>query len=215
MADVTIEELVKKLLEESPERKFSESVDIAINLKNIDLNQPKNRVDEEIILPNGLGKEMRIGVFAKGDVAIQAKQAGAAYVFDDADIQEMKDDKARAKSVADECDFFIAETQFMASIGKTLGTVLGPRGKMPVPLLPGKGIGDMIQAKQSAVRVRSKDKMTFHVSIGRRNMPPEKLAQNIETVVSRVERALVKGKQNIKSIYITTTMGKSERVILK
>jgi len=57
--------------------------------------------------------------------------------------------------------------------------------------------------------------MTFHVSIGRRNMPPEKLAQNIETVISRVERALVKGKQNIRSVYITTTMGKSEKVILK
>jgi Ribosomal protein L1 len=213
MADVSIEEIVKKLLEESPQRKFSESVDIAINLKNLDLNQPKNRVDEEIILPNGLGKELKVGVFAKGDVAIQAKQAGAAYVFDDADIQEMKDDKGRAKAVADECDFFIAETQFMATIGKTIGTVLGPRGKMPVPLLPGKSIGEMIQAKRSAVRVRSKDKMTFHVSVGRRNMEPEKLAQNIETVVSRVERALVKGKQNIKSIYVTTTMGKSERVM--
>lgn len=213
MADVSIEEIVKKLLEESPQRKFSESVDIAINLKNLDLNQPKNRVDEEIVLPNGLGKELKVGVFAKGEVALQAKQAGAAYVFDDADIQEMKDDKARAKSVADECDFFIAETQFMATIGKTIGTVLGPRGKMPVPLLPGKSIGEMIQSKQSAVRVRSKDKMTFHVSVGRRDMPADKLAQNIEAVVSRVERALVKGKHNIKSIYVTTTMGKSERVM--
>jgi len=213
MADVSIEEIVKKLLEESPQRKFSESVDIAINLKNLDLNQPKNRVDEEIVLPNGLGKELKVGVFAKGDIAIQAKQAGAAYVFDDADIQEMKDDKGRAKAVADECDFFIAETQFMATIGKTIGTVLGPRGKMPVPLLPGKSIGEMIQSKQSAVRVRSKDKMTFHVAVGRRDMAPEKLAQNIETVVSRVERALVKGKHNIRSIYVTTTMGKSERVM--
>lgn len=215
MADVTIEELVKKLLEESPKRNFSESVDLAINLKNLDLNQPKNRVDEEIVLPNGLGKELKVGVFAKGDVALQAKQAGAAYVFDDADIQEMKDDKAKSKTIAEECDFFIAETQFMAAIGKSLGTVLGPRGKMPVPLLPGKSVGEMIQSKRSAVRVRSKDKMTFHVSVGRRNMPPEKLAQNIETVISRVERALVKGKQNIRSIYITTTMGKSEKVIIK
>ncbi|MDY0266155.1 MAG: 50S ribosomal protein L1 [Methanimicrococcus sp.] len=213
MADVSIEEHVKKLLEESPQRKFAESVDIAINLKNIDLNQPKNRVDEEIVLPNGLGKELKVGVFAKGEVAMQAKQAGAAYVFDDADIQEMKDDKSRAKSVADECDFFIAETQFMATIGKTLGTVLGPRGKMPVPLLPGKSIGEMIQTKQSAVRIRSKDKMTFHVSVGRRDMPAEQLAQNIETIISRVEHALVKGKYNIKSIYVTTTMGKSERVM--
>jgi large subunit ribosomal protein L1 len=213
MADVSVEQIVKKLLEESPARKFAESVDIAINLKNIDLNQPKNRVDEEIILPGGLGKELKIGVFAKGDIALQAKQAGAKHVLDDAALQTMKEDKTFAKNIADECDFFIAETQFMAQVGKTLGTVLGPRGKMPVPLMPGKTIGEMIQAKQSAVRIRSKDRMTFHVSVGRRDMPPEKLAQNIETVISRLERALVKGKHNIKSVYVTTTMGKSERVM--
>ncbi|MCL2141952.1 MAG: 50S ribosomal protein L1 [Methanimicrococcus sp.] len=213
MADVSVEQIVKTLLEESPARNFMESVDIAINLKNIDLNQPKNRVDEEIVLPGGLGKELKIGVFAKGDIALQAKQAGAKHVFDDADLQTMKDDKSFAKNIADECDFFIAETQFMPVVGKTIGTVLGPRGKMPVPLLPGKTIGEMIQAKQSAVRIRSKDRMTFHVSVGRRNMPPEKLAQNIETVISRLERSLVKGKHNIKSIYVTTTMGKSARVM--
>ena len=213
MADVSVEQIINQLLEESPARNFMESVDIAINLKNIDLNQPKNRVDEEIILPGGLGKELNIGVFAKGDIAMQAKQSGAKHVFDDADLQTMKEDKAFAKKIADECDFFIAETQFMPIIGKTIGTVLGPRGKMPVPLLPGKTVGEMIQAKQSAVRIRSKDKMTFHVSIGRRNMPPEKLAQNIETVISRLERALVKGKHNIKSVYVTTTMGKSVRVM--
>ena len=156
---------------------------------------------------------MKIGVFAKGDIAMQAKQAGARHVFDDTDLQTMKEDKTFAKNIAEECDFFIAETQFMPIIGKTIGTVLGPRGKMPVPLLQGKTIGEMIQAKQSAVRIRSKDRMTFHVSIGRRNMPPAKLAQNIETVISRLERALVKGKHNIKSVYVTTTMGKSERVM--
>jgi len=214
MADIqSTADLVKKLLEESPERKFAESVDIAINLKNLDLNQPKNRIDLEIILPNGLGKDLKIGVFAKGDVGLQAKTAGAAYVFDDAGIQSLVDDKGYAKTVADECDFFIAETQYMQQIGKSLGTILGPRGKMPMPLLPGKSISDMITAKQNAVRVRSKDRMTFHVSVGRRSMPPEQLAENIDTIVSRVERALVKGKHNLKSVYVTTTMGSSERVI--
>jgi len=213
MADVPTVDLVKQLLEESPERKFTESVDIAINLKNLDLNQPKNRIDLEIILPNGLGKDLKIGVFAKGDVGLQAKAAGAAYVFDDAGIQSLIDDKGSAKTIADECDFFIAETHYMQQIGKNLGTVLGPRGKMPLPLLPGKSIGDMIAAKQSAVRVRSKDRMTFHVSIGRRTMPAEKLAENIDTVVDKIERALVKGKHNLKSVYVTTTMGSSKRVI--
>ena len=81
MVEKTVLEAVKKVLEESPQRKFSESVDLAINLKNLDMNQPKNRVDEEVILPRGLGKELKIGVFAKGDVGLRAKAAGAAVCY--------------------------------------------------------------------------------------------------------------------------------------
>jgi len=213
MAEKSILEAVKKLLEESPKRNFSESVDLAINLKNLDMNQPKNRVDEEIILPHGLGKELKIGVFAKGDVGLRAKAAGAAYVISDVELDELAADKNRARTLANECDLFIAETQFMPIIGKNLGIVLGPRGKMPIPLLPNKDIGELIQSKQNAVRLRSKDKLTFHVPVGRRNMNPDDLAENIETIVSSLERVLDKGKHNLRTVYVTTTMGKSERVV--
>jgi large subunit ribosomal protein L1 len=213
MAEKSILEAVKKLLEESPKRNFFESVDLAINLKNLDMNQPKNRVDEEVILPHGLGKELKIGVFAKGDVGLRAKAAGAAYVISDVELDELAADKNQARTLANECDLFIAETQFMPIIGKNLGIVLGPRGKMPIPLLPNKDIGELIQSKQNAVRLRSKDKLTFHVPVGRRNMNPDDLAENIETIVSRLERVLDKGKHNLRTVYVTTTMGKSERVV--
>ena len=212
MAEEQIVQYIEELLKASPDRNFRESVDLAFNLKNLDMSQPKNRVDEEIILPHGLGKDMKIGVFAKGEVGLQAKSAGAQYVFSDEDIEALTEDKARAKTIADECDFFIAETQYMPVIGKSLGIVLGPRGKMPMPLMPGKNIVDLINSKQSAIRIRSKDRLTFHVSVGKKDMDVVKLAENIETVLSRVERALDKGKHNIKSVYITTTMGKSVRV---
>jgi large subunit ribosomal protein L1 len=213
MADETILNAVKQLFEGSPERKFSESVDLAINLKNLDMSQPKNRVDEEIILPHGLGKDLKVAVFAKGEVGLQANEAGAAYVLTDTDIEELAGDKAKARSLANECDFFIAEVQYMAMIGKSLGTVLGPRGKMPMPLTPDKNVGDLINTLKNSIRIRSKDKLTFHVSIGRRDIEQEKLADNIETVVNRVEQALDKGKQNLKSVYVTTTMGNSVRVV--
>ncbi|SFM66406.1 50S ribosomal protein L1 [Methanolobus profundi] len=213
MADETTVEAIKKLLAESPERKFPEGVELAINLKNLDMSQPKNRVDEEILLPHGLGKDLKIAVFAKGEVGLQAKEAGAESVFSEEDLAEMAEDKARARSVANEFDFFIAEVQYMAQIGKALGAILGPRGKMPTPLPPGKNVGDLINSARSSIRVRSKDKLTFHVSVGRRDMDIQKLAENIETVLSRVEGALEKGKHNVKSIYITSTMGKSVRVL--
>lgn len=213
MVEETTLDLVKQLIEGSPERKFSESLDLAINLKNLDMSQPKNRVDEEIILPNGLGKTMKIAVFAKGEVGLNAKDAGCDYVLTEEDIKELGEDKSKARSLANECDFFIAEVQYMAQIGKALGAILGPRGKMPVPLTPDRNVVDLINSTKNSIRIRSKDKLTFHVSVGRRDMTVEKLAENIETVLGRVEHSLEKGKHNLKSVYVTTTMGNSVRLV--
>ncbi|ATU08313.1 MULTISPECIES: 50S ribosomal protein L1 [Methanohalophilus] len=213
MVEESILNTVERLFEESPQRNFAESVDLAINLKNLDMSQPKYRVDEEIYLPNGLGKDLKIAVFAKGEVGLQAKEAGCDYVFTEEDINDLADDKSRARSIANECDFFIAEVQYMPLIGKTLGAILGPRGKMPVPLTPDKNVADMIRSSKNSIRIRSKDKLTFHVAVGRRDMDAERIAENIESIVNRVESVLDKGKQNLKSIYVTTTMGKSLRVV--
>ena len=116
-----IETIIKTLFEKSIERNFLESVDLAINLKNIDLNQPKNRIDIEMTLPHSTGKDIKIGVFAKGDIGLQAKNAGATYVFSDEDIENMIENKSYTKSIVDKCDLFISETQYMQKIGKSLG----------------------------------------------------------------------------------------------
>lgn len=208
-----LETFIKTLFDKSPSRNFLESIDLAINLKNLDLNQPRNRIDIEVVLPHGLGRELIVGVFAKGDIGIQAKDAGASFVFGDDEIAELINDKNYAKSIVEKCDIFISETQYMQQIGKSLGTIFGPRGKMPTPLLPGKSIGDVILSKKNVVRIRSKDKMTFHIPVGKRTMPIIDLAENIETIISKIEKTLIKGKHNIKSIYVTTTMGSSIRVI--
>jgi large subunit ribosomal protein L1 len=213
MTEETIVNAVKQLLGDSQERKFRESVDMAINLKNLDMSQPKYRVDEVVILPNGLGKSRKIGVFAKGDVGLKAKDAGADYVLTDEDIEELGADKAKARSLANECDSFIAEVQYMALIGKSLGAILGPRGKMPIPLTPGKDVVEMINTTKNSIRLRSKDKLTFHVAVGSREMSEDDLVENIDSVVNRLERSLDKGVHNLKSVYITTTMGKSVRVV--
>lgn len=206
-------ETVKKALETAPERKFSESVEIAINLKNLDMNQPTNRLDEEIILPNGLGRPIKIAVFAKGDTAQRAKAAGADYVFDPEEISVLGEDKTRAKNLAEEVNFFIAESAYMPAIGKTLGQVLGPRGKMPIPLTADKDIVQVINKSKNSIKVRSKDKLTFHILIGKKDMDPVKLAQNIEAIINRIEHRYERGLYNVKSIYVKTTMGPAVKVI--
>ncbi|KCZ73656.1 ribosomal protein L1 [Candidatus Methanoperedens nitroreducens] len=204
---------VKQALEKSPQRKFSESIDLAINLKNLDMNQPQNRMDEEIILPNGPGKTIKIAVFAKGETAQRAKGAGADYVFDPDEISVLGEDKSRAKSLADEVNFFIAEAALMPAIGKTLGQVLGPRGKMPIPLTPDKDVVQLINRSRNAIKVRSKDKMTFHIPVGRKDMDPVKISENIEAIVNRIEHRYERGLYNVRSVYVKTTMGPSVKVI--
>ncbi len=203
---------VNTMLDESPKRGFEEGVELAINLKNIDLSQPRFRVDEEIILPHGLGRPISVAVFARGETAIVADKAGADLVIDPDLIDEYGDDKNKARSLANSHDFFIAETAYMPAIGKKLGAILGPRGKMPEPLTPDKDIAQIINKIRNSIRVRSKDRKTFHAPVGRRNMPADELAGNIEVVIVRLEDVLDKGAQNIRSIYVTTTMGKSAKV---
>ncbi len=213
MEHETIVTAVKQALDKSPQRKFSESIDLAINLKNLDMNQPQNRIDEEIILPNGLGRTIKIAVFAKGETGQRAKGAGADYVFDPEEINVLGEDKARAKTLAEEVNFFIAEAAYMPLIGKTLGQVLGPRGKMPIPLTPDKDVVQIINKSRNSIKVRSKDKMTFHISVGKKEMPPEKISENIDAIISRIEHRYERGLYNVRSIYVKTTMGPSVRVI--
>jgi len=210
--DETIQ-AVKQALEAAPERKFTERVDIAFNLKNIDMSQPANRVDEEIILPNGLGKSIKIAVFAKGDTAQRATKAGAEMILDPEEIENLGDDKSKARELANDIDFFVSDVAYMPTIAKSLGPVLGPRGKMPEPLTPDKNIEDVIKKAKNSIRVRSKDKLTFHLPVGRRDMDTEELAQNVQSVIDRIEHNLEKGKQNIKSVYVKTTMGPAVKVM--
>ncbi len=208
-----IEDAVRKALSEAPPRKFQESVDLAINLHNIDMSQPANRVDEELILPHGRGRQTKIAVFADGETALLAEQAGADLVIPSEDIENLAEDKKHARVIADEYSFFIAETHLMPSIGKNLGPVLGRRGKMPQPLPPSADIASIINRLRGLIRIRSRDRLTFHLAVGSIGMEPQQIAGNIEAIVTKLEQTLKDGKQNLKSVYVTTTMGPAVKVI--
>ncbi|HPE63919.1 MAG TPA: 50S ribosomal protein L1 [Methanothrix sp.] len=209
----TIEDAVRKAISEAPERRFNESVDLAINLHNIDMSLPANRVDEEIILPHGRGRSAKIAVFASGETALLAQRAGADLVISPDELNELGDDKKRARKIADEYTYFIAETSLMPTIGKKLGPILGKRGKMPMPLPPNVDVTPIIKRQRNLVRVRSRDRLTFHMAVGARDMEVQKIAENVEAVTIKLEQTLKDGKQNLKSVYVKTTMGPAIKVI--
>ena len=212
MVDQHLVDVIKKLQAESKQRKFLESVELAVNLKDIDLTNPKNRLQEEIMLPNGRGKPIRVGVFASSEMAVKAKGL-ADLIIQPEEIETLASDKAKARKFARGGDFFLAEAPLMPTIGKRLGVVLGPRGKMPKPIPPGSDPKAAIEKLRSSVTVRTRDKKTFHLAIGTKDMSPEKLAENLDAVLKRLMTKLERGKNNIQSAYVKTTMGPSYKVM--
>lgn len=211
MADQDIEQAVARALEERPKRNFRETVDLAINLRDLDLNDPSNRVDESVVLPSGTGQDTRIVVFAEGETAVRAETV-ADEVFSNDDLSDLGDDQDAAKDLADETDFFIAEASMMPTIGASLGQVLGPRGKMPTPLQPDEDVVENINRMKNTVQVRSRDRKTFHALVGTEELSAEEIADNIDTIMRRLYGDLEKGPLNIDSVYVKTTMGPAVEV---
>ncbi len=211
IASNKVNQVIEDALKSDKERKFVETVEVAINLRDVDLQNPQKRINAEVALPHGRGRPSRVAVFAQGEMAVISKKI-VDTVLGPEQIDELSENKREAKKLADKFDFFVAETGLMATIGKSLGVVLGPRGKMPRPIPPQADIERIIKSLTNLVPVRSKDRPTFHVPFGNVSMSHDQLAENLETILKRVESTLDRGSDNISSIWVKTTMGKSVRL---
>ena len=211
IASNKVNQVIEDALKSDKERKFVETVEVAINLRDVDLQNPQKRINAEVALPHGRGRPARVAVFAQGEMAVISKKI-VDTVLGPEQIDELSENKREARKLADKFDFFVAETGLMATIGKSLGVVLGPRGKMPRPIPPQADIERIIKSLTNLVPVRSKDRPTFHVPFGNVSMSQEQLAENLETILKRVESNLDRGTDNIASIWVKTTMGKAVRL---
>ena len=206
-----IQEAIKNAIEGAPERKFVESLDMAFTIKDVDLKNPNNRIQEEIRLPAGRGKQIKIAMFAASDAAEKANDAGI-HVIDPSEIEELGKNKGKAKKIANSFDFFLSEVPHMGLIGRYLGVVLGPRGKMPRPVPPVVDPAAIAAGLQSTTVVKSRDKVTFQASFGTLAQSEDELLKNAMEVYTRVTSRLERGVGNIRSLNIKTTMGPATRV---
>lgn len=188
-------------------RKFPQSVELAVKLREIDLKKPEARITEALELPTPASKNVKVCVIAGGDLAVRARNAGADLVLGREDLDRLGREKKEAKKIAREYDFFIAEAPLMPQVGKTLGQVLGPRGKMPTPVQPTAPIDEIIKRQRRNVRLKMKDQPVIQVKVGSEEMNDDVLVQNIQTVISRLEARLERGPKNISKVAIKTTMG--------
>ena len=182
IASNKVNQVIADVIDSKKERKFVETVEVSINLRDVDLQNPQKRISAEVALPHGRAKPARVAVFAQGETAVISKKI-VDTVISPEQIDELAEDKREARKLANRFDFFIAETGLMASIGKSLGVVLGPRGKMPRPIPPQADVARIINSLTNLVPVRSRDRPTFHVPFGNVSMSKEQLADNLESTI--------------------------------
>jgi len=205
---------VKEVKNKSTKRKFSQSIDLAINLQNIDMKKPEGRIQERIELPNSVGKEIKVCVIATGEMAFNAKKSGASLVIERAALEALVGDKKKQKDIAKNYDLFIAEAPLMPLVGRSLGASLGPRGKMPTPVPPNANIEEQIERHRKIVFVRMRGQPVLQCRVGNEDMADKEIAENVQAIVRRIEGKLKRGIKNVKSVYLKTSMGSAVKVAM-
>ncbi|MFH1247360.1 MAG: 50S ribosomal protein L1 [Candidatus Micrarchaeota archaeon] len=188
--------------------KFSQSIEVAINFRDVDFNKPENRLNLDIVLPYA-PKVPKIAVFADGQLALDARGV-CDKVISGAEIENYAKDKKLQKELLNYT--LLASTQLMPLIGKTLGQLLGARGKLPKPVMPNMNLKDLVNRTQRSVSIKTKGKYlpTVHVIIGKDTMPVEQILENLQTVLEAIGKKLP--EHQISSIYLKTTMGPALKV---
>jgi len=197
-----------QLIKESATAKFDESIDIAVNL-GVDARKSDQMVRGSVVLPKGIGKTVRVAVFAQGDNVQKAKDAGA-------DIVGFEDLAAEIKAGKMDFDVVIATPDAMRVVGQ-LGQVLGPRGLMPNPKV-GTVSADVVTAVKNAkagqVQYRTDKGGIVHCTIGRASFAVDDLKENLAALMDALQRAKPANSKGIyfKRLSVSSTMGAGVRV---
>ncbi len=206
-------ETVKK---SSPKRKFTQSFDLIINLKDINLKDPSQQLDLFVPLHFSKGKKTKVCALVGIELAKQAKEV-CDFAVESTQFEKYAKDKKLIKKLANDYDFFIAQANLMADVAKTFGRVFGPKGKMPNPkagcvVPPTANLKQVYDKLQNMVRIVAKTAPSVQVIVGNEDMKEEEVLDNIITVFNQVIHHLPGEKNNIKNVYLKVTMGQSLKV---
>jgi|SRR3989344_7352361 len=190
-------------------RAFKQTFDLVINLKGI--NVKTNNIDSFVALPYGRGKRIKICAFVDKELLTVARNAFDKLIAKD-QFPEWKTDKKKARSLAKDFDFFVAQADIMPQVAMNFGTVLGPRGKMPNPkmgcIIPSKieDFTPLIERLRKTVRLITKNEATIKCPIGDEDMKDGEIAENADAVISVLIPLLPQEKMNVKDMSIKLTM---------
>ncbi len=208
---ISLDEFSKFMAENKGQRKFKQSVELAINFKGIDFTKQDNRLNIEIMLPNGKGKTRKMLVFATERNILDDARKNDITIIDGAEIPRIATDQARMNSLL-EYDMF-AQPNLMPTIAKALGQFLGPRNSMPKPLLSVSSLNTLAGEASKRITIRSRGKYlpTVHTVVGSEDMEPKKVYDNINEVLNKIKAKV--GQNNVRSAYVKLTMSKPMKVM--
>ena len=206
ITEAQLTEMIKAVKADAKQRKFKQALEIIITFKDIDVK--KGFAINEIVQLPKTSSPAAVCVMATGDMSTKAKAAKADAVIGTEDLDKFAANKRESRKFINKYDFFLADTKIMPVVGKVLGQLLGPRGKMPVPVPFDAPIESFLQRFRSSIKVRVRSSLSLACKFGDETMDDADLAINAHAIVSAVEKKLPNGEKNIKRIMIKTTMGK-------
>ncbi len=199
---------IEEILKEKGGRKFAQSVDLAINLRDVDFKKPENRVNVDVLLPFA-PREAKVAIFADGQLAVDAKKV-VPLVIGSEEIASFGADKKKQKELMQYT--LLAQPQLMTTIGKVLGQLLGAKGKLPKPIPPNANLKDLAMRVSKTINIKTKGKYlpVLHCIIGKETMSSEQIAENVLAVIEALKKKLE--DQQIDALYIKLTMGRPFKI---
>jgi large subunit ribosomal protein L1 len=199
----------------SPKRNFKQSVDLIINLKDLDLKKNENQIDMFVAMHYSTGKVPKICGLVGPELSEQAKSTLDFALLQDG-FKDYKE-KKQVKKLANQYDFFIAQANIMPQVAAAFGRVFGPRGKMPNPkagcvVPPNANLGVLKERLKKMIRVSAKKDPLIQAMVGKDDQKEEEVVDNIMTLYNQLIQALPNERHNIKSMFLKLTMGKPVRV---
>jgi large subunit ribosomal protein L1 len=208
----TLLEAIKQAKTKSGGKKFNQAVDMILDITEIDMKAPEGKIQEVVELPRPTGKPNKICVVASGEFALKARNAQADYVIEKADLEGLAGKKKDLRKLAEAYDVFVSEAPLMPLVGRILGPVLGPRGKMPIPVPPNADINAVIVKNRKTVVVRMRAQPIIQVSFGTEQMKDEELVDNAQAILRVLDGKLKRGLKNVKYVFIKTSMGEPVKI---
>ena len=202
---------IKQAKESDKEHKFTHAIEMIAVFRDIDVKKGF-AINEVIQLPSKMNKPAQVCIIASGDMGTKAKKTNADRVMDGEEITKIGSNKRESRKFINKYDFFLADTKLMPIIGKVLGQLLGPRGKMPTPIPFNASIESFLERFRDSIKIRTKGSLSLSCKIGDETMDDDALASNANTIISSIEKKLPNGSKNIKKIMFKTTMGKVIRI---